>query len=101
MGSRISQNVTGHFLLLAVTNLPFQYRVTVVRDGRRYVQRRVDVTQDGNDIVVFTCLCSFKTPEKNGEERMHRSQLEVQYKSVLENKPLDSFPEAPGVDSPL
>ena len=83
-----------------MTNLPFIYKVSVVRDGKRYIQRRVDVTQEESDKIVFTCVCSFKTPEKNIEERARHSQLEMEYKSVLENKPLDTLPEAPGIDSP-
>ena len=87
-------------MLFGVTYLPFLYKVSIVREGKGYVQRRVDVVQE-DEKLMFTCVCSFKLPESNPVERVNSSRLEEQYKSVLEGKPLDRLPEAPGVDSPL
>jgi acyl-CoA thioesterase len=72
----------------------------VIREGKGYVQRRVDVTQEEENGVIFTCVCSFKTPEANVNERLKKKSLE-EYQSVFQGKAIDSLPEAPGVDSPL
>lgn len=76
------------------------YSVSVVREGGGYVQRRVDARQEGEE-VVFTCVCSFKTREVSYQSRSREVDLRSVYASVLGDKPLDSLPEAPGVDSPL
>jgi hypothetical protein len=118
----------GHFLLVGRTDAPFRYRVGVVRDGGGYVQRRVDVTQrrwqepgraggrnqqprratpgktedeaeDGP--LVFTCVCSFKTHEASIRARSKKAALEKEYGVVLAARTPESWPEAPGVDSPL
>jgi acyl-CoA thioesterase len=99
--SFFAQNITGHFLLIGLTNVPFRYAVSVVRDGGGYVQRRVDVTQEGAKGVVFTCVCSFKTHEGSVQERSRRAELESAYETVLRGRPPESWPEAPGIDSPL
>lgn len=83
-----------------MTNLPFVYKVSVVREGGGYVQRRVDARQEGDE-VVFTCVCSFKTAEVDYQRRSRKTDLRRQYASVLGDKSLESLPEAPGVDSPL
>jgi acyl-CoA thioesterase len=97
----VTQNITGHFLLLGITNVPFRYKIAPVRDGYGYAQRRVDVTQDQEGVVVFTCVCSFKTAEMNMNERFRESRLDEEYRDVMKGKRIDELPEAPGVDSPL
>ena len=86
-----------------------------MRNGRGFVQRRVDVTQpdpedpknDGNvsleeaGEVVFTCVCSFKVPEPMRVERSRKAALEGRFPTVLAGREPKSWPEAPGIDSPL
>ena len=86
---------------MGVTDLPFLYKVTVVRDGRNYCQRRVDVTQEEEGGVMFTAVCSFKVAEENAVERTLKSRVEEEYRVVLDGVPLESLPECPGIDSPL
>jgi hypothetical protein len=119
--------VAGHFLLVARTNAPFRYRVSVVREGGGYAQRRVDVTQrreaepeqaggrtssatvttpgkpaaGDEGPLVFTCVCSFKTDEASVVARSKRADLEREYAVVLAGRAPESWPEAPGIDSPL
>jgi acyl-CoA thioesterase len=93
--------MTGHFLLLGLTNIPFIYHVTVVRDGGGFVQRRVDVTQEADAGPVFTAVISFKRDEKNVQERSHQANLEERFSDVLKGKRIEDHGVAPGVDSPL
>jgi acyl-CoA thioesterase II len=97
----VMHSVTGHFLLLGATNVPFDYQVSVVRDGGGYAQRRVDARQGEEQGVVFTCVVSFKRSEDKVEERAKRERLEEEYKSVLKDVPVEKMPDCPGVDSPL
>lgn len=117
--------MTGHFLVVGRTDAPFRYRVEVVREGGGYCQRRVDVRQrreaepeqpggqrkkesapakheEGEEgPLVFTAVCSFKTEEKSIRAESKRADLEGEYKAVLEGRSPESWPEAPGIDSPL
>jgi hypothetical protein len=109
--------VTGHFLVVGRTDAPFRYRVEVVREGGGYCQRRVDVRQrreagkesagargrgeEEEGPLVFTCVCSFKTGEASVRARSKRADLEREYAAVLAGRAPESWPEAPGIDSPL
>lgn len=122
--------MTGHFLLVGRTDAPFRYRVSVVREGGGYAQRRVDVTQrrevepeqaggqtkppptttratpgkatHGEEgPLVFTCVCSFKTDEASVHARSKKADLDREYAVVLAGRAPESWPEAPGIDSPL
>ena len=46
-----------YFLLPAHAERPLCHRVTTVRDGRTFSQRRLDIEQEGQ--VIFTMTCSF------------------------------------------
>ena len=120
--------MTGHFLVVGRTDAPFRYRVEVVREGGGYCQRRVDVRQrreagperapggrgrrpageetapagaEEEGPLVFTCVCSFKTGEASVRARSKRADLEREYAAVLAGRAPESWPEAPGIDSPL
>jgi acyl-CoA thioesterase len=95
------QNMTGHFLLLGVTNIPFIYHVYTLRDGGRVTQRRVDVTQDAENGIVFTAVISFKRAEENAVERSARGNLEERFAKALKSKQIEDHATAPGIDSPL
>jgi hypothetical protein len=51
--------------------------------------------------LVFTCVCSFKTDERSAAARSKRAGLEREYAAVLAGRAPESWPEAPGIDSPL
>jgi acyl-CoA thioesterase len=93
--------VTGWFLLQGDTTKPFTFRIEVIREGGSYCQRQVHVTQDPTQGVCFTCICSFKRPEKSVEERQLKVDIKEKYAVVLKGKRTEDWPECPGVDSPL
>jgi len=95
------QSVTGYFILQGDTTCPFTYRIEAIRDGGGYCQRQVFVTQDSNKGVCFTCICSFKRPERSFNERSLNVDLREKYKVVLDGKEPGDWPECPGIDSPL
>ena len=106
-------NVTGHFLLLGDTGVPFRYHVRRVRDGGIYCLRTVDVYQDskageGGTTPMFVASVSFKRDEsakqKKGWRRHfeHQSNLpnhiDTKYKSVLQGKTFHDHAFAAGGD---
>lgn len=95
------QSISGHFLLLATTAKPFIYQVSVIRSGASYAQRRVDVYQDAAQGLVFTAVVSFKLAEESAVTCARRQTLEERYAVALDGRTVESWPEAPGVDSPL
>ncbi|KAK4988234.1 hypothetical protein LTR50_004060 [Elasticomyces elasticus] len=94
----VVHNVTGFFTLPGMTEVPFVYSVSTVRDGRSYCTRTVNVTQAEGKGICFTCTCSFKTVEDNRFDVQEEVNLEKEYGVVLEGKRPDDWPEAPGVD---
>ncbi|KAK0945317.1 hypothetical protein LTR48_000795 [Friedmanniomyces endolithicus] len=93
-------NVTGNFLLPGSVTTKFTYRVYVIRDGRSYATRIVNVTQAQGKGICFTCTCSFKVSETNPLDVQEKVDLWSKYKDVLGgNKPSD-FEESPGMDVP-
>lgn len=56
-----AHNVTGQYLRAGVPEVPVDYQVEAVRDGRRYASRRVLASQSGKPI--FDMLCAFHDPE--------------------------------------
>jgi len=54
------QNITGYFLQAGKASERFIYTVRIIRDGG-YSTRGVDVVQESDPAVCFTCICSFKS----------------------------------------
>ncbi|KAK5170269.1 uncharacterized protein LTR77_004855 [Saxophila tyrrhenica] len=95
-------NVTGWFLLLGKADERFTYRVRKIRDGG-YCTRGVDVLQETGSVVSFTCICSFKRPERKSTKTLDIQStidLRKEYAAVLGNKRPDEHQEMPGVDAP-
>lgn len=80
--------------------MPFVYKVHVVRDGRSYATRIVNVTQAKGKGVCFTCTCSFKIAETSPLDVQEKVDIWDKYKSVLNDKVPTDFQECPGLDMP-
>ncbi|ATI80673.1 acyl-CoA thioesterase [Sphingobium yanoikuyae] len=52
-----------YFLAPGLDNLPLEYRVTRLRDSRRFANRQVTAFQDGQ--AIFTLICEFHAPEQS------------------------------------
>jgi acyl-CoA thioesterase len=74
--------VTGYFITIGLADEPFIYNVEVVRDGRSYCVRKVDVWQ-GDDQVCFSSICSFKKVEPNFLDAQIPRELEKEYQALL------------------
>ena len=100
-----AQSINGTFLLIGQTDVPYIYHVHPMRDGAGFCQRRVDVYQQQEDTatetLMFTSTCSFKTPEKPGSHEQSARFDVDKYDAVLKGRSVESWPDAPGVDSPL
>ncbi|KAF2670464.1 Thioesterase/thiol ester dehydrase-isomerase [Microthyrium microscopicum] len=96
----VLHSITGHFLQLGFTNVPFTYTISPIRDGAGYVQRRVDVSQKRTKGLMFTAVCSFKRPEKSQATRTLDGRLEERY-ALLKGRGPESWAEAPSIDSPF
>ncbi|TKA62029.1 hypothetical protein B0A55_10962 [Friedmanniomyces simplex] len=93
-------NVTGNFLLPGFINIPFVYKVHIIRDGRSYATRIVNVTQAQGKGICFTCTCSFKIPEDSPLDAQEEVDLYSKYRDVLGGKTPEDFEECPGMDLP-
>ncbi|KAI7500224.1 Thioesterase/thiol ester dehydrase-isomerase [Hortaea werneckii] len=93
-------HVSGNFLLPGLTNLPFIYKVHLIRDGRSYATRIVNVTQAKGKGICFTCTCSFKLDETSPLDAQEKVNIEDKYQSVLAGKRPEDFEECPGMDVP-
>lgn len=62
-----------------------------------YSLRSVDVRQEG--AICFTCICSFKRPERNNPYS-HQKTVDIsqEYRSALQGKKIEDHPHAPGAD---
>jgi len=80
--------------------VPFVYHVKVIRDGRSYCTRTVNVTQGEGKGICFTCICSFKTPETSPLDVQERLNIRDEYSSVLAGKKPSDFEECPAIDAP-
>ncbi|KAI5369834.1 Putative acyl-CoA thioesterase, HotDog domain superfamily [Septoria linicola] len=94
-------NVSGNFILAGELNVPFVYKVHIIRNGRSYCTRIVNVTQSQGKGICFTCICSFKTPEHEQINSQNDVNLYREYASVLGDKKPSDFPEVPGMDLPF
>jgi acyl-CoA thioesterase-2 len=52
----------GYFMATAAVGTPIEYRVSRLRDSRRFANRQVMAIQDGR--LVFTLICEFHAPEE-------------------------------------
>ncbi|KAK1044794.1 hypothetical protein LTR33_015268, partial [Friedmanniomyces endolithicus] len=98
----VHQNVTGWFLLPGKADERFIYNVRIIRNGG-YSTRGVDVVQESDPGVCFTCTCSFKKPEKESTPRIdirQRLDLRKEFSAVLRDKQPHEHEEMPGVDAP-
>ncbi|TKA33380.1 hypothetical protein B0A54_14076 [Friedmanniomyces endolithicus] len=98
----ILHNVTGWFLLPGKADERFIYNVRIIRDGG-YSTRGVNVVQESDPGVCFTCICSFKKPEKESTPSIdirQRLDLRKEFSAVLMNKQPHEHEEMPGVDAP-
>lgn len=64
-----------YFLRLGRPELPLDYTVTRVRDGRSFATRSVEVTQSGE--VIFTMIASFHHDEPGASYQLNRSTDDV------------------------
>jgi len=69
---------------------PFTYDVHVLRNGRGYCVRRVDVWQEDKKIV-FSCICSFKQAEDGFLDLQEPQLMEKKYAELLHGKTVDEL----------
>jgi hypothetical protein len=74
--------------------------VHLIRDGRSYATRIVNVTQREGKGICFTCTCSFKIPERSFYDLQDKVNLWEKYAAVLAGKKPEDFEECPGADLP-
>lgn len=79
--------------------MPFVYSVKVIRNGKSYCTRIVNVTQAKGKGICFTCTCSFKVAEPNPFDVQERINIAETYSKVLAGTKPEDWPEAPGVDA--
>ena len=91
--------MTGFFILAGNIELPFVYNVRVVRDGRNYSVRTVDVTQEETKGICFTCTCSFKKPDTAPFGFQERLDIGKEYASVLEGRRPEDHADAPSIEA--
>ncbi|KAK7529459.1 thioesterase-like superfamily-domain-containing protein [Phyllosticta citribraziliensis] len=96
----VVSNVTGFFILPGDTTRPFVYHVRTTRDGGRYCTRSVDVFQEPQGGICFTCTCMFKVDEQSDYDCQDPYDLPRRYRSALGDRRPEDWPEAPSVDSP-
>ncbi|KAK5133318.1 hypothetical protein LTR08_007843 [Meristemomyces frigidus] len=90
----------GNFILPGLTSIPFVYKVHIIRDGRSYATRIVNVTQAEGKGICFTSTCSFKLAETSPLDVQEKVDIWDKYRSVLEGKTPTDFEECPGMDVP-
>ena len=94
-------NISGNFILAGELNVPFVYKVHIIRDGRSYCTRIVNVTQKEGKGICFSCICSFKTAEHEQVDSQDEVDLYSKYSAVLTGKIPTDFEEVPGMDLPF
>ncbi|KAI9742093.1 MAG: hypothetical protein M1834_000483 [Cirrosporium novae-zelandiae] len=95
----VVHNVTGWFILPGVIDTPFVFGVRKIRDGGSYSTRAVDVKQKPEAGVCFTCICSFKKPERSAYTHSVPMAFSPKYDCILKDKRPEDHPLAPGVDT--
>jgi acyl-CoA thioesterase II len=106
-------NITGHFLILGDSTVPFRYHVKRVRDGGVYCLRQVEVYQqskiaEGGKSPVFVATISFKRDESDKQRKGQRkafghqsalpNHIDTVYKKVLQGKSFEDHSIDPAGD---
>jgi acyl-CoA thioesterase len=78
--------------VLGLADEPFTYDVQIVRDGKNYCVRKVDVTQEDEGVIVFTALCSFKKTEENFLNIQVPKIMEKKWSHLLKGKTAETLP---------
>jgi acyl-CoA thioesterase len=66
--------------------------VRVVRDGKNYCVRKVDVSQEDEGVVVFTAICSFKKTEDKFLDIQVPKNMEKKWSHLLKGKTAETLP---------
>ncbi|PYI35822.1 hypothetical protein BP00DRAFT_361991 [Aspergillus indologenus CBS 114.80] len=92
-------NVTGTFILPGRLDIPYEYRVRHLRDGKSYCTRAVDARQAHQ--ICFSGLVSFKRAEPPAAAPFAHQPGSPQkrYAALLAGKKPQDFPVQPGVDA--
>lgn len=96
----VLHSISGNFILAGLANVPFVYTVKVVRDGRSYCTRTVNVTQLQEKGIAFTCIASFQRVETSPFDVQESMDVFEKYNSVLQGRVPGDFDECPGMDVP-
>lgn len=93
----VIHDMTGTFILPGRLDVPYEYTVRHLRDGKMYCTRAVDARQGGK--VCFSCLCSFKRGE--GAETFGHQPVSAQerFGDVLAAKRPEEQIVSPSVDA--
>jgi len=84
------QSVTGYFTELGLADESFIYKIRIIRDGRNYSVRKVDVSQSDGKIM-FTNICSFKRTEDFVNIQIPQNMAE-KYSEVLDGRKPEELP---------
>ncbi|RAH41290.1 acyl-CoA thioesterase [Aspergillus brunneoviolaceus CBS 621.78] len=92
-------NVTGTFILPGRLDIPYEYTVRHLRDGKSYCTRAVDARQAHQ--ICFSGLVSFKRAEPPAAAPFAHQPVSAQqrYAELLAGKRPQDFPVQPGVDA--
>ncbi|RAH80799.1 hypothetical protein BO86DRAFT_432436 [Aspergillus japonicus CBS 114.51] len=92
-------NVTGTFILPGRLDIPYEYTVRHLRDGKSYCTRAVDARQANQ--ICFSGLVSFKRAEPPAAAPFAHQPVSPQkrYAALLTGKKPQDFPVQPGVDA--
>ncbi|PYH46350.1 acyl-CoA thioesterase [Aspergillus saccharolyticus JOP 1030-1] len=94
-------DITGTFILPGRLDIPYEYSVRHLRDGRSYSTRAIDARQAGQ--ICFSAVCSFKRPEEaaaTASAFAHQpAPVQERYAALLAGKHPQDFEVSPGVDA--
>ncbi|KIW06380.1 acyl-CoA thioesterase II [Verruconis gallopava] len=79
-------SVTGYFTMLGLADEPFTYEVSVVRTGKNYSVRNVNVTQEDDPTICFSCICSFKRSEPDFMNVQEEHDVKETYAPLMGDK---------------
>ncbi|OJZ88309.1 hypothetical protein ASPFODRAFT_43962 [Aspergillus luchuensis CBS 106.47] len=93
----VIHSVSGTFILGGLLDVPYEYTVRHLRDGKMYCTRSVDVRQANQ--ICFSCLCSFKRGEGQSGFSHQPAPVQERYASVIAGKKAEEYPVSPSVDA--
>nr|XP_001392555.2 acyl-CoA thioesterase [Aspergillus niger CBS 513.88] len=93
----VIHSVSGTFILGGLLDVPYEYTVRHLRDGKMYCTRSVDVRQANQ--ICFSCLCSFKRGEKQSGFAHQPAPVQERYASIISGKRAEDYPVSPSVDA--